>query len=838
MVAAGGQVNFAITPDSGYMISDVFVDGVSVGSVAAYQFTNVVKGHTITANFAKNGATPSLLMLNHRVTDAEYSKQLDRIITVSRSPENKLYIVNPSTGANVSIDLPAIPATVSISPDGLYAAVGHNGWVSYVDLNSQVLLKTYPVSTNVSDVVLAGNGYAYTFSDFHSLNLQTGAETQSENYIFTIGWAKLHPSGKAIYGADIGFSPSDIFKYDITKGTATELYDSPYHGDYPMCENLWMSEDGFRIFTTCGNAFRSSENKSEDMIYNGSLADIKLIIHLSHSTAANMVAAIPQNTNLPPAAEKRDNKIWIYDYQFLSLKWKYALPSFSLNSKTYTGHGKFVFFSSDGARLYAILQADGSSGMLLDYAIAVFDTSQAGQIVHTITSSSGTGGTVTPAGATVLLDGETASFTVTPNIGYTISDVLVNGVSVGSVSSYQFTNVVQDHSIKASFAKIETIAITNISEYFPLSPGAKWTYSIKGTSKIQTVSVESEKFTVEGTETSVIKEAGSNNLAYYTSDEEGIRLHGYYYPKYNAGGKKVKARLTFIPPLIMAKNNATGGQKIQSNGTVKVAVSGYGAKQLYYSSDYALVGAEKISVPAGTYDTLKISGSLTVNGQAETDTVWLAKGIGEVKEAYKESGEETTVELISSNVNSSNEDVYDLAVTKIIAPKEVVLKAKSPNKTVTVAVTIQNRGPHVEVINEPGLLNDLVNLKVNSLGTCADPVPTFISTSPKKTFPLSMKTGDFLTINYRVAFTCANDPARTTIKSGNHNDYSYTASVNHAILDGNADSHPADDVCPRTVTAPYEIDPVSNGTIKDRGCGAQLKDKTFGGDILTDIIVK
>ena len=38
-----------------------------------------------------------------------------------------------------------------------------------------------------------------------------------------------------------------------------------------MCGNLWFSEDGRRIFTACGNVFRSATSKAEDMTYNGKM---------------------------------------------------------------------------------------------------------------------------------------------------------------------------------------------------------------------------------------------------------------------------------------------------------------------------------------------------------------------------------------------------------------------------------------------------------------------------------------------------------------------------------------------------------------------------------------
>ncbi len=52
MVIAGADQSFTITPDSGYQVADVLVDGASVGAVTSYTFNNVMANHTIAASFA------------------------------------------------------------------------------------------------------------------------------------------------------------------------------------------------------------------------------------------------------------------------------------------------------------------------------------------------------------------------------------------------------------------------------------------------------------------------------------------------------------------------------------------------------------------------------------------------------------------------------------------------------------------------------------------------------------------------------------------------------------------------------------------------------------------
>ena len=58
VVEAGGSVVCTITPDNGWHIADVLVDGVSVGAVSSYRFSNVDSDHTIAAVYEKDGTQP------------------------------------------------------------------------------------------------------------------------------------------------------------------------------------------------------------------------------------------------------------------------------------------------------------------------------------------------------------------------------------------------------------------------------------------------------------------------------------------------------------------------------------------------------------------------------------------------------------------------------------------------------------------------------------------------------------------------------------------------------------------------------------------------------------
>ena len=72
---------------------------------------------------------------------------------------------------------------------------------------------------------------------------------------------------------------------------------------------------------------------------------------------------------------------------------------------------------------------------------------------HTIKATAGANGSISPFGWTSVREGWDQTFTITPDKGYAVAKVLVDGKSVGAVTSYTFKNVTKDHTIEAVFMK-------------------------------------------------------------------------------------------------------------------------------------------------------------------------------------------------------------------------------------------------------------------------------------------------------------------------------------------------------------------------------------------------
>ena len=72
---------------------------------------------------------------------------------------------------------------------------------------------------------------------------------------------------------------------------------------------------------------------------------------------------------------------------------------------------------------------------------------------YTIKATAGTGGAISPSGNVSVRGGRDQTFTITPDQGYAVSDVKIDGKSIGAVKSYTFENVRRTHTIEVIFMK-------------------------------------------------------------------------------------------------------------------------------------------------------------------------------------------------------------------------------------------------------------------------------------------------------------------------------------------------------------------------------------------------
>ena len=91
-----------------------------------------------------------------------------------------------------------------------------------------------------------------------------------------------------------------------------------------------------------------------------------------------------------------------------------------------------------------------------------------GYSYYTIKAIAGTGGSISPSGSISVREGRDQTFTITPDKGYAVSNVKIDGKSIGAVKSYTFENVRRTHTIEVIFVKGTASASTGDSSNLPL----------------------------------------------------------------------------------------------------------------------------------------------------------------------------------------------------------------------------------------------------------------------------------------------------------------------------------------------------------------------------------
>jgi hypothetical protein len=348
---------------------------------------------------AEPGVTPmpylSRVALPHDVVDAEFDRISNTLVMVSRYPSSAIHVYDVVTGLERSQSLSKPPTAVSLAPDGLTAAVGHDAYVSVVELAAvgqpdapePVLLD---LGTDAFDIVLDGNGFVHVFPlsshwlQLRSIEIATNTETLGPGITRPRTRARLHPGGQWIYTADHDFFSDDISKLDTSPGVATPMYDSPRQGDYPICGNLWFSLDGGTIYTACGSTFRSSATQELDMIHIGGMelppsdyAYGRWIRSLSESVQGDEIALIEEDAYIceiwPGEAGPCYSHFALYEPQSLAELATYAFNLVTIDGFDYAQRGMHVFHDATNGRKYVIGRAVNSPDPLQDYFLSVVE---------------------------------------------------------------------------------------------------------------------------------------------------------------------------------------------------------------------------------------------------------------------------------------------------------------------------------------------------------------------------------------------------------------------------------------------------------------------------------
>ncbi len=296
--------------------------------------------------------------LSFKPVAADYDRPLDKLVFVSVSP-NELHIYDPASFDDQIVSLPYAPLSVSVRPDGLAAGVGYSGKISIVDLVTHRVTQTLSVDQDNGGIALPENGYAYVFpsqtvswGQINSVQLSSGTLTGIlDTSLGNI--PRLDVSRNYIY---VGGSLTS--KLDIRQGPATLVH----QGFSTPNGNIWLSEDGTRLIDSFGQVFFTSADPALDLQADGSLRGATSLDWAADSAARQQTAVLAEISNA-------STQLQIYADNGLVLQHETSMPGFSNGGSTYISHGRYLFWNSSASKLFAITEADSTSGLLSDFVV-------------------------------------------------------------------------------------------------------------------------------------------------------------------------------------------------------------------------------------------------------------------------------------------------------------------------------------------------------------------------------------------------------------------------------------------------------------------------------------
>ncbi|MCA2966297.1 MAG: BACON domain-containing protein [Acidobacteriaceae bacterium] len=313
---------------------------------------------------AEEGRAQANYTLPFRPLDAEYSVALNRIVMISASPD-QLQIYDPATRGNVAVSLPAAPIDLTLTPNGLYAAVAHEGSVSYVNLASGTLERSYPVAGRV-EALVAGARYLYldvtqnATAQLRPLDLVNGTVLAPVAGTYRLAGARLHPRGDAIYSSQFRPGANKVERLPLSQGLPVAASGNE-QAQPATCGASWIAADGESLFNGCRFVFGLSAAAAADLSYRGSFPEVTEIQGLWEFGGRDELAVLAAG----------ETAVRLYQKGTLRPTGRFALDSAVQSGISFPVRGRWVFGNS-ASELYVIVQAVATLGGAPDFSLRVF----------------------------------------------------------------------------------------------------------------------------------------------------------------------------------------------------------------------------------------------------------------------------------------------------------------------------------------------------------------------------------------------------------------------------------------------------------------------------------
>lgn len=438
-VTHGKSQKFEIKPAEHYHIYDVLVNGKSIGAVSEYIFDSVETDYNIHAIFEIDSYNISIKGSSYGIILPEFAL---------------------SSGHNIS------------PPPGEFSQLKVNHGES---LKLIIIPKVgYHVSEVIIDNQPMGKITEYTFSDVKSDHTISAMFSINRYFIKARAGENgtIIPSGEitVTHGSDQkfkiipnkNFRISDVIVDNISIGAREEFTFKNVTSDHTLSamfkQNVHIIEASSEKFGSISPSGKVQVNHESDQIFkitpnNGYhirdvIVDGKSIGAVSEYSFRNVTsdhtisAFFAINTYHIRASSGENGSI---------------KPSGNVVVK-HGGGQEFIFLPNEGYQVAEVTVDGKSMGSITSYTFSNVTSEHSISVTfkpnsYIIIARSEKYGTITPSGVVEVTYGSNQTFVIKANIGYRVSDVIVDGISKGALNTYTFNNVKAIHTISVKIAE-------------------------------------------------------------------------------------------------------------------------------------------------------------------------------------------------------------------------------------------------------------------------------------------------------------------------------------------------------------------------------------------------
>jgi subtilisin family serine protease len=319
-------------------------------------------------------------------------------------------------------------------------------------------------------------------------------------------------------------------------------------------------------------------------------------------------------------------------------------------------------------------------------------------IEYTITAIAGDHGTISPSSSVSVNHGSDQTFTITPNIGYEINSLNVDGEEVTVTNSiYTFTNVTSDHTINVTFKRIVHNISVTAGEHGTISPSSSVSV-YQGTDQTFTITPDSgyeiATLKVDGVDVSI-----TNNSYTFTNVTSNHSIHVTF--------KQIVYAIT-----------ATVG----SNGTISPSGSvsvNHGSDQTFtitpnigYAIATLKVDGVEVTATNNTYTFTNVTRNHMIHVTFKDVTAPLAPVVNQVTDVATtitgsaEAGAKVTAKVgnqVIGEVTATATGQFTMTITKQTAGTTIVVSATDAANNVSIPTTVTVKDvtpPSAPVVNE------------------------------------------------------------------------------------------------------------------------------------------